>query len=303
MALKKCKECGKEVSTKADLCPHCGAKQKRKGIGCGGVLLILIVIGFIGFIVSQFSEYKQKAEESKQAIQKEEVRKQEKEKQQNEKTQNEKKAFEESMENHYAELVKFADQQQFDNALSKVNSFRKFGRTDYKDVNKYYKTIRTKSIAQKVKKLPASDIDGNLKLYEELLALNPNEQSYKNKVVHYQAKWNQYIKEKQKKEYKASCQLEIINTRWSEEHGYATYEGQVKNISNSKLKNVQAVATWYDRNDNMITSSSALIEYNPILPGQTSPFKVMKTYNPAMKKAGVEFSHLMGGTIRTYLKK
>lgn len=102
---------------------------------------------------------------------------------------------------------------------------------------------------------------------------------------------------------RASCQLELVNTLWSEGYGYATYEGQVKNISNSKLKNVQAVVTWYDRNDNMITSSSALIEYNPILPGQSSPFKVMKTYNPAMGKAGVEFSHLMGGTIRTCRKK
>lgn len=295
MALKKCKECGKEVSTKADLCPHCGAKQKRKGIGCGGLLLILIAIGFIG---SQFSKCNQKADERKQAVQQEEVRRQGKEKH-----QNEKKAFEESIENHYAELVKFADQQQFDNALGKVNLFKKFGKTNYKDVDKYYKTLITKSIAKKVKKLPASDIDGNLKLYKKLLALNPNEQSYENKVGHYQAKWNQYIKEKQENEYRASCQLELVNTRWSEDYGYATYEGQVKNISNSKLKNVQAVVTWYDRNDNMITSSSALIEYNPILPGQSSPFKVMKTYNPAMGKAGVEFSHLMGGTIRTYRKK
>jgi hypothetical protein len=119
----------------------------------------------------------------------------------------------------------------------------------------------------------------------------------------YEKKWDQYIKEKRKKEYRASCQLKLVSSRWSEDYGYATYEGQVKNISGIKLKNVQAVVTWYDRNDNMITSSGALIEYNPILPGQSSPFKVMKTYNPAMQKAAVEFSHLMGGTIRTYREK
>ncbi|MBE9582555.1 MAG: zinc ribbon domain-containing protein [Proteobacteria bacterium] len=295
MALKKCKECGKEVSTKADLCPHCGAKQKGKGIGCGGALLILIVIAFIG---SQFSEYSQKAEERKQAARQEEIRKQE-----NEKRQNEKKAFEESIESHYTELVKLDEQQQFDNALVKVNLFKKFGKTNYKDVSKYHKTISTQSLSAKVRKLPVSDIDGNLKIYKELLALNPNEQIYKDKVDHYQKKWDQYIKEKQEKEYRASCQLVLVNSRWSEDYGYATYEGQVKNISSLKLENVQAVVTWYDRNDNMITSSSALIEYNPILPGQSSPFKVMKTYNPAMQKAGVEFSHLMGGTIRTYREK
>lgn len=30
MALVKCHECGKELSTKADKCPHCGAKPKKK---------------------------------------------------------------------------------------------------------------------------------------------------------------------------------------------------------------------------------------------------------------------------------
>jgi len=54
------------------------------------------------------------------------------------------------------------------------------------------------------------------------------------------------------------------------------------------------VATFYDANGGFITTSDALIDYNPILPGQTSPFKVMKTENPAMKKASVEFKYLMG---------
>lgn len=44
MALVKCKECGSEVSTKADACPNCGAKVK-KGMGCG--TLLLIVFGVI----------------------------------------------------------------------------------------------------------------------------------------------------------------------------------------------------------------------------------------------------------------
>lgn len=52
MALKSCKECGKEVSSKAEKCPNCGAPVKRKGSGCLGaiglifLLLIFIVIVF-----------------------------------------------------------------------------------------------------------------------------------------------------------------------------------------------------------------------------------------------------------------
>ena len=52
MALKSCKECGKEVSSKADKCPNCGAPVKRKGssflsaIGLVFLLLIFIAIVF-----------------------------------------------------------------------------------------------------------------------------------------------------------------------------------------------------------------------------------------------------------------
>ena len=46
MAITKCKECGGEMSTKADACPKCGAKPRRLS-GC--LLVILVVI--LGFVV------------------------------------------------------------------------------------------------------------------------------------------------------------------------------------------------------------------------------------------------------------
>jgi hypothetical protein len=50
MALKKCRECGKDVSTAAVSCPHCGCVLKKKR-GClsyfGGAALILIVVGVL----------------------------------------------------------------------------------------------------------------------------------------------------------------------------------------------------------------------------------------------------------------
>ena len=92
-------------------------------------------------------------------------------------------------------------------------------------------------------------------------------------------------------------QLELVKYTWQTEYGYAILEGQVTNISLQPLTNVAAVASFYDTNGGFITSSDALIDYNPILPGQTSPFKVMATQNPAMKKARVEFKELLGGTI------
>lgn len=49
MALTNCKECGNEVSNKAETCPHCGApvKKRPKQHGCGTLLLI----GIVAFIL------------------------------------------------------------------------------------------------------------------------------------------------------------------------------------------------------------------------------------------------------------
>jgi hypothetical protein len=51
VAMKKCKECGNEVSTKAESCPKCGAVLKKK-TGCLGYIatavLIFIVLVLIG---------------------------------------------------------------------------------------------------------------------------------------------------------------------------------------------------------------------------------------------------------------
>lgn len=54
MALKKCKECGTEVSSKAESCPKCGAVLKRK-TGCVTwvVFLGLVFLFVVGYIGSQ----------------------------------------------------------------------------------------------------------------------------------------------------------------------------------------------------------------------------------------------------------
>jgi hypothetical protein len=54
MALIKCKECGKEVSSEAKKCPHCGKKLKTSSLGKGILYVFLILIGLIvlGAIIS-----------------------------------------------------------------------------------------------------------------------------------------------------------------------------------------------------------------------------------------------------------
>jgi hypothetical protein len=80
---------------------------------------------------------------------------------------------------------------------------------------------------------------------------------------------------------------------------YYKVEGQVKNLSAQSLEAVTAVTTWYDKDGNFIKTDEAIIDFNPILPGQTSPFSTMTSGNPAMSKYSVEFKKIFGGTIDT----
>jgi hypothetical protein len=56
VALIRCRECGNEVSTEAQSCPHCGAviKRKKSCLGCAGVaFLILIIFGVVCSLVEK----------------------------------------------------------------------------------------------------------------------------------------------------------------------------------------------------------------------------------------------------------
>jgi RNA polymerase subunit RPABC4/transcription elongation factor Spt4 len=44
--LKTCKDCGAEISKKANDCPKCGAPNKSKGVGCWAATVLLFVILF-----------------------------------------------------------------------------------------------------------------------------------------------------------------------------------------------------------------------------------------------------------------
>ena len=54
MAMTRCKECGSDVSTKAEACPKCGAKQVRTS-GCAWVVLSLLVLSVFAGAATQCS--------------------------------------------------------------------------------------------------------------------------------------------------------------------------------------------------------------------------------------------------------
>lgn len=91
--------------------------------------------------------------------------------------------------------------------------------------------------------------------------------------------------------------LELQGWRWRSESSFVIAEGQARNIGGTPLRNVEAVVTFVTDRGELVTSEGALLEFNPVMPGQTSPFKVMATYNPAIKDARITFKTLFGGEI------
>ena len=88
---------------------------------------------------------------------------------------------------------------------------------------------------------------------------------------------------------------------WSRtsEGSHIEVRGEVKNVSAGNLKDVEAVVTFRDNSGKYISHESAILEYNPIVAGQTSPFKIISTYNPEITDAIIEFKTIAGDKVKS----
>ena len=93
--------------------------------------------------------------------------------------------------------------------------------------------------------------------------------------------------------------LQLLSQSDERAWGYITVTGQVKNTSDIALDNVTAAVSYYDSGGKFVKSDTALIAYDPILAGQTSPFEVVTSDNPAITGYRVDFEFLLGGSIPT----
>jgi hypothetical protein len=93
--------------------------------------------------------------------------------------------------------------------------------------------------------------------------------------------------------------LALISAACNREYDFIVCEGFVQNISGELMESIEAVALFFDDVGTPITSDSALIDYDPLLASQQSPFSIYATYNPAISKWRIEFKEFFGGTILT----
>jgi hypothetical protein len=81
------------------------------------------------------------------------------------------------------------------------------------------------------------------------------------------------------------------------ERGGIHVRGEVKNISNAPIEKVEVVGTFRTADATFVKTAEALIEYQPLLSGQTSPFDALDYDNPAILKAEISFKVFWGGRI------
>lgn len=75
---------------------------------------------------------------------------------------------------------------------------------------------------------------------------------------------------------------------------HVTVKGEVRNLTADSLRGVIAVVTFRTKDGVFITNAESVIDFNPLLPGQASPFDVIERYNPAMDTFSLRF-RLPGG--------
>ena len=95
----------------------------------------------------------------------------------------------------------------------------------------------------------------------------------------------------------SSPELELLSFHGEREYSFLIVNGQVKNISGNKMEGVWAVVEFYDSQGRLVTSEDGVIEYNPLMPEQTSPFKVMQRDNPLISTFKVKFKYTFGTPI------
>ncbi|MEM1181189.1 MAG: hypothetical protein AAGM22_22795 [Acidobacteriota bacterium] len=92
--------------------------------------------------------------------------------------------------------------------------------------------------------------------------------------------------------------LQVINWQWGQSSdSYVEATGQVRNLSSRRLR-VKAVVNFKTADGVFIASDSGMIEYQPLMPGQTSPFRVIARRNPQMQKASIRFTTPLGESLR-----
>lgn len=81
---------------------------------------------------------------------------------------------------------------------------------------------------------------------------------------------------------------------WSASGDYIHIEGEIRNVTTERIEGIKIILTFYDKSQRLVTSDISYANFDPIMPGQTSPYTSMISANPAIDTYTVQFSTRSG---------
>jgi len=184
MALKPCKECGREISTKAKSCPHCGADPQPAQMGLlSSLFVIFLVIFTVGSITTLFegtgpSSNKPPGNPT-ETLKKIEAKKE--------------LEFKQNRDAILSEGQQLITKKNYNKAL---NSLEKYKHINDKKLQGLIKEAKERKLVGQIKGVPPSDLNQLRNIYQKLAQIKPNNKEYSKKLKFYQTKIN---KKKEKK--------------------------------------------------------------------------------------------------------
>lgn len=92
--------------------------------------------------------------------------------------------------------------------------------------------------------------------------------------------------------------LKLLGHGCHKEYGYQICEGEVRNETADRLTDVVVEIKFKDAYGTFVKAESSIIDYQPLMPGQSSPFKVMASDNPLIRHYAISFRQMFGGELK-----
>jgi|SRR5919106_147245 hypothetical protein len=95
----------------------------------------------------------------------------------------------------------------------------------------------------------------------------------------------------------APPRLHLLSFDCAVEHGYTYVRGEVKNLSSTPIEDLRIIGELRQADGTLVKTATAMVEYDPLMPGQSSPFEALTPHNPLATKCQPAFKTFWGPQI------